>query len=147
MFTVDHMARYGLPDIENAGNIGCKQLLPFVVGEVFKWRTKLHASIIDENLNRSDFALNRGYACLHRFNVSDIKIGSMCLMACSSQVFNRCVDFGLITAVDDNLGTMLGKPLGECQTNPLAGTGYQGQFARQIEERKCHWFLPDIQML
>ncbi|MCY1553527.1 hypothetical protein D9M68_900200 [compost metagenome] len=141
------MARYSLADVKDAGNIGCKQLLPFVVGKVFKWRTKLHACVIDKNFGGADFAFNRVDTCLHRFNISDVKIGGMCLVACISQIFYRCVDFGLIATVDNYFGTMLGEALSQSQANALAGAGYQGQFARQVEERKCHWFLPDIQML
>ena len=50
---VQRFARDRLPDVEHAGDVGLQQLFPPLGREVFERRSKLHAGIVDENVDRA----------------------------------------------------------------------------------------------
>ena len=56
----DHVPRHRLADVEDAGDIGAQQLLPVVGREILERRAELHAGIVDQDVDRPDFGLDRG---------------------------------------------------------------------------------------
>ena len=48
----DHVPRDGLADMKDAGNVGAQESLPLVGREILERRAKLHAGIVNEDVDR-----------------------------------------------------------------------------------------------
>ena len=135
--TVIMCPRCGLTDIR-ASNIGPQQFFPLLRRKILQRSTKLHAGIVDENVDRSDRLFDSRNAVANGINDRHVKAGNGNSVPGSGQVLCRGVKLAAIPSVQHDGGAMLGEPAGDGEPDALRRSSDERPLARQIEQLKCH---------
>ena len=115
-----------------------EQLLPFLYGKILQRRTKLHAGVVDENIDRPDRPFDRGNPLADILGGGDIETGYRNRMPGRGQACRGSLELVALASVQNHGGAMLGEPSRDGEPDPLGRSGDERPLAGQIEQFECH---------
>ncbi len=128
------MAGDGLPDIEDAGDIGAHQPLEGIGRKVLQRAAVLHAGIVDEDVDGAGLRLE----AIHGLAGSGMVGGVEGERVGSAEFGSGGGEFRRIATVEDDLGAGGLQALGQRKADALRGAGDEGAFAGEVEEGNAH---------
>ena len=135
---LDHMTGDRLANIENARDVRPQKPLEGVGGKILQRRAKLHAGIVDENVDRPRLGFERIHGSTRGLVIGGIEWQHMHL---TCKVFSRLGKLFLVAAIEHQFGASSRQALGERKPDTLGRTRHQGTTPFQIEKTKRHRFL------
>jgi hypothetical protein len=119
-------------------NIGPEQLLPLLYGKILQRRTKLHAGIVDENIDRPDGPFDRGNPLADVLGDGHIETGHRNRVPGCGQACSGSLKLVALASVQNHGGAMLGEPSRDGEPDPLRRSRDERPLAGQIEQFECH---------
>ena len=108
---------------------------------------KLHAGIVDENIDRSDGPFDRGNPLADVLGDGHIESGYRNRVPGCGQACSGSLKLVALASVQNHGGTMLGEPSRDSEPDPLGRSCDERPLAGQIEQFECHGGTISMQLV